>query len=82
VAAGGHLRLLLSGAPDDARRGVSEIDPASVVATFECLGLVALEVRPATVADAHAARSSWGRRLLSGGNGARRAWLFELARER
>ena len=82
VAAGGRLRLLLSGAPGDARSGVSEVDPARVVATFVRLGLVAGEVRPATLADAHAARSSWGRRLLSGANGARRAWLVELARER
>ena len=81
VAAGGRLRLLLSGAPSDARRGVSEIDPSHVVATFERLGLEDVEVRSATVADAHAARSSWGRRLLSSGNGARRAWLFELARK-
>jgi len=82
VAAGGRLRLLLSAAPGDARGGISEIDPSHVVATFERLGLGAVEVRRATLADVHAARSSWGRRLLSGGNGARRAWLFELARER
>lgn len=82
VAVGGRLRLLLSGAPADAQRGVAEVDPAHVVATFERLGLAAVEVRPATVADANAARSSWGRRLLSGGDGARRAWVLELERER
>jgi 16S rRNA (adenine(1408)-N(1))-methyltransferase len=82
VAEGGRLRLLLSGASRDARRGVMEIDPARVVSAYERLGLRAAEVRPASVADADAARSSWGRRLLSGGKGTRLAWLFELTRER
>jgi len=81
VADGGRLRLLLSGTHRDQRRGASEIDPANVIATFKRLGLVALEVRPATLTDARAARSSWGKRLLSGENVARLAWFFELARK-
>jgi 16S rRNA (adenine(1408)-N(1))-methyltransferase len=82
LAGGGRMRLLLSAASRDARRGVVEIEPADIVATFERLGLVAGEVRPATVADAVAARSSWGRRLLRARNAERCAWLLDFDRPR
>jgi 16S rRNA (adenine(1408)-N(1))-methyltransferase len=82
VAEDGRLRLLLSGAARDAGRGISEVDPAPIVSAYERLGLRPAEVRPASVADVDAARSSWGRRLLRGGKGTRLAWLVELTRER
>jgi 16S rRNA (adenine(1408)-N(1))-methyltransferase len=80
IADGGRMRLLLSAASRDTRRGVVEIEPARIVATFERLGLVAADVRPATVADADAARSSWGRRLLRARNAERCAWLLDFER--
>jgi predicted RNA methylase len=82
VKGGGRLRLLLSGASRDARHGVSELDPASIVSVYERLGLKVVEVRPATVADADAARSSWGRRLLTSRNAERCAWLLDFERPR
>lgn len=82
IASGGRMRLLLSSASRDARRGLVQLEPARVVATFERLGLVAGEVRPATVADADAARSSWGRRLLRARNAERSAWLLDFERPR
>lgn len=82
VADGGRLRLLLSSASRDAAKGAVEIDPAEVVAAYQRFGFNAVEVRPATVADATAVRSSWGRRILTGRESERRAWLFDLRRDR
>jgi len=47
------------------------------VAAYAALGFVAEGGRPATLDDVEAARSSWGRRLLTSG-GDRQAWLIEL----
>lgn len=79
VAPTGRLRLLVSASERDAAAGAPAIDPAALVAAYASRGLAAEEARPASLADATAARSSWGRRLLSGA-GNRRAWLLELRR--
>jgi 16S rRNA (adenine(1408)-N(1))-methyltransferase len=76
---GGTLRLLLSAAPCDDGDGLATIAPSAVARSYAELGLEAIRSRPATLDDARAARSSWGKRLLTGG-GQRRAWLLELVR--
>ena len=73
----GELRLLLSSAPVD---GEQALDPASVVAAYRPLGLVATEVRPASRGDAAAAASSWGKRLLANARPGRTACLIRLRR--
>ena len=77
VRPGGELRLLLSHA---ARDGTPTVDPSAVVAAHAAGGLVALEVRPASLADAVAAHSSWGKRLLRTADGSRSAWLLRMKR--
>lgn len=79
LAEGGRLRLLVSAAAGDAVRGAVEIDPGAVTAAYRRHGLVRSCCRPATHADVTEARSSWGKRLLTGG-GDRRAMLIELDR--
>lgn len=78
LAPGGALQLLVTAAPQDAGRGAAAIDLEALVAAYGRLGLCAVNCRPATIADAAAARSSWGRRLLAAGGDARQAWLVEL----
>jgi hypothetical protein len=78
VAPGGRLRLLLSAAERDATAGgLDDLDPASVVAAYAELGLVAHACRPASPEDVSAAHSSWARRLLASGRD-RRTWLIEF----
>jgi hypothetical protein len=77
VAPGGLLRLLVSASARDAAGGATALDPAAVVAAYAALGFAAEGCRPATLDDVEAARSSWGRRLLTSG-GDRQAWLIEL----
>jgi 16S rRNA (adenine(1408)-N(1))-methyltransferase len=83
VASGGWLRLLVSAHQRDERQGAVSLDPYSIVDAYRSLGFEPLEVRPATVDDAVAARSSWGKRLLGGSHGrgaatGRDTWLLEL----
>ncbi len=78
LAAGGRLELLFADADRDA--AVTRIDPEAVVRAFEGLGLRATEVRVATLADAVAAHSSWGKRLLRHPAPGRTAWKIRLER--
>ncbi len=80
VRPGGMARLLISSAARDAGGGLAKIDPATVCDAWRSFGLGAEAVRPATMADANAARSSWGRRLLRQPAPDRRAWLLEFRR--
>jgi hypothetical protein len=82
VGRGGRLRLLLSAAAGDAPHGVRTLDPGLIASAYSRRGLVAAEIRPATLGDARAARSSWGCRLLADRNGDRQAWLVQLDRRR
>ncbi|HEY7526912.1 MAG TPA: class I SAM-dependent methyltransferase [Candidatus Limnocylindria bacterium] len=79
VAPGGVLRLLVSASARDAAGGATALQPHAVVAAYAAHGLAADLCRRATLDDVDAARSSWGRRLLSSG-GDRDAWLVELRR--
>ncbi|HEX6656020.1 MAG TPA: class I SAM-dependent methyltransferase [Candidatus Limnocylindria bacterium] len=79
VASGGMLRMLVSAAERDAARGATDLDPDAVVAAYRSRGFEPRTCREATAADLEVARSSWGRRLLSGPSD-RRAWLIELRR--
>jgi hypothetical protein len=78
VPPGGVLRLLLSAAGRDGAAGLADLDPAAVVDAYRELGLRPSACRPATEADIAAARSTWGKRLLSSGRD-RATWLIELA---
>lgn len=73
----GELRILLSHAERD---GTPAVDPSAVISGFAKYGLASTEVRRATLEDAAAARSSWGKRLLRGSDGSRSAWLIRLNR--
>jgi hypothetical protein len=79
VAPSRTLRMLLSASERDARGGVTTLDAAAVSEAFACRAFAVVASRPATLSDVVAARSSWGRRLLTAG-GERRAWLLELRR--
>jgi 16S rRNA (adenine(1408)-N(1))-methyltransferase len=74
VAPGGALRLLVAAAPRDHR---GSIDPVAIVGE---LGMRPTLIREANLDDARAAHSSWGKRLLSRPDPARRAWLIEMTR--
>jgi 16S rRNA (adenine(1408)-N(1))-methyltransferase len=79
VAPGGRLRLLVSASQRDAVKGATALDPESIVPAYRTRGFALEHCREASAADAAAARSSWGRRLLTVA-GDRRAWLIELRR--
>lgn len=79
VRRGGGLRLLLADGPRD---GIPAITPDTVAATYARLGLTVVECRPATLDDATAAHSSWGKRLLRNPAPGRAAWFFVLHRPR
>jgi len=79
VRPAGSLRLLLSAAERD---GVADIDPDAVADACAALGLRLGEARLATVNDAIAAHSSWGKRLLRRPASGRSAWSFRLDRPR
>jgi 16S rRNA (adenine(1408)-N(1))-methyltransferase len=74
---GGHLELLLADADRD---GVAPIDLAAVVTAHERLGLETLEVRSASLTDAIAVHSSWGKRLLRDPAPGRAAWWIRFER--
>lgn len=77
VRPGGQLQLLVSA---DERDGGAPVDPDHVAATYATQGLFLSTVRPATLDDAIAAHSSWGKRLLRRPSPGRRAWAFQLDR--
>jgi 16S rRNA (adenine(1408)-N(1))-methyltransferase len=77
VRPGGTLDLLLADADRD---GVAPVDPATVVAAHERLGLRPLEVRSAGLVDAVAVHSSWGKRLLRHPAPGRAAWWLRFER--
>ena len=77
VAPGGRLELILADADRD---GVAPVDPRAAAAAHERLGLRPIEVRPAGLADAIAAHSSWGKRLLRHPTLGRTAWGISLER--
>jgi 16S rRNA (adenine(1408)-N(1))-methyltransferase len=79
VAADGMLRLLISASERHASGGATALHPEAVVTGYAARGFVTEACRRATLDDVEAARSSWGRRLLSSG-GDREAWLIELRR--
>lgn len=80
LAPGGRVRLLLSSAERDARGGQTAIDPAAVAAAWHAAGVRLTEARVATLADAAAAHSSWGKRLLRNPGPGRSAWHIGMQR--
>jgi hypothetical protein len=77
VAPGGLLRLLVSASERDAALGATKLDPEQIPVAYQRRGFAVELCRPATLDDVRAARSSWGRRLLSG-DVDRVAWAIEL----
>jgi SAM-dependent methyltransferase len=77
VRPAGRLRLLLSA---DERDGGPDINPDSVAGVYAAHGLRLNAVRPATLDDAVAAHSSWGKRLLRRPAPGRLAWAVDLDR--
>ncbi len=72
--------MLVASAPRDARAGVATLDPQRMVAAWEEHGLRLTQLRPATVSDAVAVHSSWGKRLLRNPDPGRSAWQIALVR--
>ena len=79
VSPRGTLRVLVSSSDRDRASGATDLDPEAIVGAYRACGFEPVTCREASLADVDAARSSWGRRLLSG-PGDRRAWLIELRR--
>jgi hypothetical protein len=77
IRPGGSLRLVLSAAERD---GTAGIHPEAVATTHAALGLTLAECRPATLDDAIAVHSSWGKRLLRRPDPSRSAWSYRLDR--
>jgi 16S rRNA (adenine(1408)-N(1))-methyltransferase len=75
LATGGEVELLLAPSPRDGLAGVPT-EPATVVraaeSTFAALGFELIEGRGATAAELAASRSTWAKRLRSGGRSADR----------
>jgi 16S rRNA (adenine(1408)-N(1))-methyltransferase len=76
LAPAGRLELLIADGELDA---AAPLDPDRVVDAYRALGVEIGEVRPATLRDAEAAHSSWGKRLLRHPSSGRSAWRFRLA---
>ena len=77
VRPGGRLDVLLA---DAERDGGQPVDPEAVLGAYERVGLRPVAIRAASLADAVAAHSSWGKRLLSNRGGGRSAWAVRLER--
>jgi 16S rRNA (adenine(1408)-N(1))-methyltransferase len=77
LAPAGRLELLLA---DGERDAAAPLDPDAALAACAALGLEVRDVRPATLADAVAAHSSWGKRLLRNPSAGRSAWRLVLGR--
>jgi 16S rRNA (adenine(1408)-N(1))-methyltransferase len=76
LAPAGRLDLLIA---DGERDAAAPLDPARVIDAYRTLGLETGEVHPASLPDAVAAHSSWGKRLLRHPSAGRSAWRFRLA---
>jgi len=77
IRPGGSLRLVLSAAERD---GTSGVYPEAVASAYAGLGMTLTECRQATLDDAVAVHSSWGKRLLRRPDPGRSAWSFRLDR--
>jgi 16S rRNA (adenine(1408)-N(1))-methyltransferase len=77
LALRGRLELLLA---DGERDAAAPLDPDAVLAAHAALGLETFDARPATLADAVAGHSSWGKRLLRNPSAGRSAWRLVLGR--
>jgi 16S rRNA (adenine(1408)-N(1))-methyltransferase len=77
VQPGGTIQLLLADADRD---GTPPVDIEALEDVYRCLGLQTVVVQPATLADAVAAHSSWGKRLLRHSAPGRSAWQIMLER--
>ncbi len=80
VAPSGAVRLLVASAERDGGRGQPDLDPERVARAWESHGLRVTGLRSANVADAVAAHSSWGKRLLRNPGPGRSAWHIRLER--
>lgn len=77
LAPGGRLELLLA---DGERDAAAPLDSDAARAAYAALGLEVFDARPATLSDAVAAHSSWGKRLLRNPSAGRSAWRLVLGR--
>jgi 16S rRNA (adenine(1408)-N(1))-methyltransferase len=77
LAPAGRLELLIA---DGELDGTARLDPDTILAACAALGLEARESRSASLADAVAAHSSWGKRLLRNPTPGRSAWRFVIGR--
>jgi 16S rRNA (adenine(1408)-N(1))-methyltransferase len=78
---GATLSMLVSSTARDSRAGVGPIDQRSLAAlagAYHQSGLAVTRVRPATLDDVAASRSTWGKRLGAGAQ--RPAWLLQATR--
>jgi 16S rRNA (adenine(1408)-N(1))-methyltransferase len=75
VGPAGRLELLVA---DGDRDRAAPFDPDVALAALAAAGLRVNELRPATLADAVAAHSSWGKRLLRQPSAGRSAWRIRL----
>jgi hypothetical protein len=82
VAPGGRVWMLIASSPRDAADGAADLDPKRVAAAWTEHGLQLTSLHPATLEDAIAARSSWGKRLLRNPGPGRSAWEIRLVRPR
>ena len=80
VAPGGQVRMLIASSPRDVAYA-AHLDPERVAAAWRVHGLQVVECRPATLGDASAAHSSWGKRLLRNPGPGRLAWQLALVRQ-
>jgi 16S rRNA (adenine(1408)-N(1))-methyltransferase len=77
VRPGGQLQLLLA---DAERDGTPPVDLEAVGNVYRALGMRLVTVQAATLDDAVAAHSSWGKRLLRHPAPGRSAWRIGLER--
>ena len=80
VAPGGHVELLVSVIPADRVEEIAILDrsvEAGIADAWRSVGIELAAMRPATVEDLRATRSSWARRL-----GDRPVWRLDFRRHR
>lgn len=78
VAPGGRVQVLVSVVPADRVDGIATLErpsEAQIASAWRSVGFELESMRPATVDDLRAARSSWARRL-----GDRPVWRLDLSR--
>jgi 16S rRNA (adenine(1408)-N(1))-methyltransferase len=82
VGPAGRMSALVSVTPRDGLDGVPYLDDRSVSRLVPPPGLRLVDACPATGEEVLATRSTWGRRLLSGGPGTTRpVWRLEWQRD-